>query len=264
LTRSTPKAWWRRRSASTRAEPSTHSCTPHAIIAAKVQDPTWQWLSLDARFLKGQQRSIGWVYAAALRAELSARLGVSWGPVSEGHGEIDGVARPLLELFSQRSAQVEAKTAELIAAWVDEHDGAEPDARALYRLERAAARTSRPSKDHAVEADALRAEWAARAREAGFAPLRLPEGRRSLSGASSLETETVITGALEAVAATSATWLRADLAREIAVRLPATAAPSGPATVELVDRWSSWLRPAASSSTRPAPQASAVAGTAGR
>ena len=37
-------------------DPQLHS---HAIVAAKVQDPTGRWLSLDARFLKYQQRSIG-------------------------------------------------------------------------------------------------------------------------------------------------------------------------------------------------------------
>ncbi len=125
------------------ADPQLHT---HAVIAAKVQDATCKWLSLDARFLKCQQRSISWVYAAALRTELSGRLGVSWGPVSDGHAEIDGVPGELLAVFSQRSQQVEAKTAELVAAWVDEHDGAEPDARTIYQLQRRAVLASRPAK----------------------------------------------------------------------------------------------------------------------
>ena len=50
-------------------DPQLHT---HAVISAKVQDPTGRWLSLDARFLKYQQRTIGWVYDAALRAELTA------------------------------------------------------------------------------------------------------------------------------------------------------------------------------------------------
>lgn len=56
-------------------DPQLHS---HAIISAKVQDETGRWLALDARFLKYQQRSIGWIYDAALRAELTSRLGVAW------------------------------------------------------------------------------------------------------------------------------------------------------------------------------------------
>ena len=55
-------------------DPQLHT---HAIVAAKVQDPTGRWLSLDARFLKKQQRTIGWIYDAALRSELTRRLGVT-------------------------------------------------------------------------------------------------------------------------------------------------------------------------------------------
>ena len=69
-------------------DPQIHT---HAIIAAKVQDPTGRWLALDARFLKRQQRAISWLYAASLRSELTARLGVSWGPMEKGHADIDGV-----------------------------------------------------------------------------------------------------------------------------------------------------------------------------
>ena len=37
-------------------DPQLHT---HTVIAAKVQDPTGKWLSLDARFLKGQQPLAG-------------------------------------------------------------------------------------------------------------------------------------------------------------------------------------------------------------
>ena len=46
-------------------DPQLHT---HAVIWAKVQDADGKWLSLDARFLKQQQRSIGWIYAASLRS----------------------------------------------------------------------------------------------------------------------------------------------------------------------------------------------------
>ncbi len=212
------------------ADPQLHT---HAVIAAKVQDPTCKWLSLDARFLKCQQRSISWVYAASLRIELSGRLGVSWGPVSDGHAEIEGVPHDLLRLFSQRSEQVEAKTAELIAAWVDEHDGAEPDARTIYQLERRAVLASRPAKQDTFDADALRAEWAERARERGFEPLSLPD--RPLTAGVAVDADAVITQALEAVAASSSTWLRADLAREVAALLPADAGGSAAEAVKRID-----------------------------
>ena len=141
------------------------------------------------------------MYAGALRSELSARLGVSWGPIKEGHADIDGVAEDLRKLFSQRDAQVEAKLAELIGAWVDEHGGAEPDAWTISRLERAAVLASRPGKQAAVEADVLRAEWTTRAREAGFEVLSLPNGQGRLAGSATLDVDALIAQALQAVAA---------------------------------------------------------------
>jgi conjugative relaxase-like TrwC/TraI family protein len=56
-------------------DPQLHT---HAVITSKVQDATGTWLALDARFLKRQQRSIGWIYDTALRTELTSRLGVAW------------------------------------------------------------------------------------------------------------------------------------------------------------------------------------------
>ena len=211
-------------------DPQLHT---HAVIWAKVQDPAGKWLSLDARFLKQQQRSIGWIYAASLRSELSARLGVSWGPVCEGHADMEDVPAELLTLFSQRNAQVEARLAEAVAAWVDDHDGAEPDPRTLYRLERNAVLDSRPEKAEPIPAGELRGEWRARAQEAGFDPLAVPPGTRRLR--SSIRDDEVIGQALEAVAASSSSWLRADLAREISARLPAAVAGSATEVVRLVD-----------------------------
>jgi RecA/RadA recombinase len=224
-----------RQHTSREADPQLHT---HAVIWGKVRDPTGKWLSLDARFLKYQQRSIGWVYAAALRSELSARLGVTWGQVSEGHADIDGVPVALLTLFSQRNAQVDATLARSVAAWVDDHDGAEPGPRTLYRLERDAVLASRPGKSEPIEAARLRAEWAERATQAGFAPLALPEGQRRLPGTIDRRDEAVIAEALVAVASSSSTWLGADLAREIAARLPAHVASSVAEVVEVVDRLS--------------------------
>lgn len=151
-------------------DPQLHS---HAIISAKVQDETGRWLALDARFLKYQQRSIGWVYDAALRAELTARLGVDW--VDRGEGVFDLVCVPetVREAFSSRTAQVEAKLAELVRAWSDAHDGEDPDPRTVAGLERDAVLDSRPDKVHGIDAAELHAHWATEARAEGFDPARL-------------------------------------------------------------------------------------------
>ena len=125
-------------------DPQLHT---HAIISAKVQDPTGKWLSLDARFLKRQQRTIGWLYDAALRTELTSRLGVAWDRSTANGRRISRcVPERLRDLFSERSGQVDAKLAELIDRWSAEHDGADPDPKTIAMLERRAVTASRPGE----------------------------------------------------------------------------------------------------------------------
>ena len=217
------------------ADPQLHT---HAVISSKVQDDTGMWLALDARWLKTQQRSLSWVYDAALRSELAGRVGLEWQAVPEGAGQADlaGVPDGLAEVFSKRSRQVEAKLAELIARWTDEHDGTEPGPRELYLLERRAVTSSRPGKDHAIDAEALRADWQAQAHAARFRLDRLPGGQGYLPGTEPIDTEAVIAAALERVAAEQSAWLRTDVSRHIAALLPPGAAQSADDLTDLVDQ----------------------------
>ncbi|CAN5720432.1 hypothetical protein BH20ACT2_BH20ACT2_19970 [soil metagenome] len=215
-------------------DPQLHT---HAVVWAKVQDPTGKWLALDARFLLRQQRSIGWVYDAALRVELSRRLGVDWQPLEPGVGQSDlaGVPAGLREVFSQRRAQVADKLAELIDRWSVEHDGADPDARTLYVLERRAVLASRPGKQHGIDPEMLRAEWRGRAREAGFDPDRLGTGVSRLHGLDAVDREAIVADALARVTDQGSVWLRADLAREIAAFIPAGAVADPDGLIEMID-----------------------------
>ena len=105
------------------ADPQLHT---HAVITAKVQDPTGRWLSLDARFLMRQQRTIGWIYDAALRAELTTRLGVAWDTPDTGPIDLTCIPASVRDALSQRSGQVEAKLAELIGRWSTNTTGPTP------------------------------------------------------------------------------------------------------------------------------------------
>jgi len=233
-------------------DPQLHT---HAIVWSKVQDRTGAWLALDARFLKFQQRSIGWVYQAAIRSELTTRLGVSWERLPDSEmAEITGVPAALRELFSQRTAQVKERLAHYVRSWMEAHDGAEPSPRLLHRFERLAAEHSRPNKGTAPGPEVLRAEWTGRVRDAGFDPVSVPVAVPfpsrdagvdpvsvpvsvpSRSRKARWDPEAVMSGALARVTGRSSAWLRADLAREIAILLPADAAGSGAEVVELVDR----------------------------
>lgn len=217
------------------ADPQLHT---HAVISSKVQDKTGMWLALDARWLKKQQKSLSWVYDAALRSELTGRLGLEWQRVPDDAGQADlvGVPDGLTEVFSKRSRQVEGKLAELISRWTDEHDGTEPGPRDLYLLERRAVTSSRPGKDHAVDAEVLRADWQAQARGAGFRLDRLPGGQGRLPGTEPIDTEAVIATALERVVAEQSAWLRTDVSRHITARLPPGAAASADDLTDLVDQ----------------------------
>ena len=215
-------------------DPQLHT---HAVIAAKVQDPTGKWLSLDARFLKGQQRTIGWIYDAAVRAELTARLGVAWEHGPDGPGDMTCVPEPVRDLLSQRSGQVQEKLAELIGRWSDENDHADPGVRTIAALERSAAVCSRPSKAHGVDGATLHDTWADQARVAGFDPARLTvnalPGRSQESDPSD---EVLIADALHRVAEESATWLRADVARHLATLLPIGQGAPAADVVARIDR----------------------------
>lgn len=216
-------------------DPQLHS---HLVIAAKVQDNTGTWLALDARFLKYQQRTIGWIYDAALRTEMTNRLGVDWVERDNSVFDLACVPEQVRESFSERSAQVDAKFAELVRRWAAEHDGADPDPRTLARLQRSAALASRPGKVQGLDPAELHAHWAADARAAGFNPDHLTSDRitHTVGRAADVTDEAVIAEALRLIAEESATWLRADLARHLATLLPPETARDASRLVDEIDR----------------------------
>jgi conjugative relaxase-like TrwC/TraI family protein len=215
-------------------DPQLHS---HAVISAKVQDETGNWLALDARFLKYQQRTIGWIYDAALRAEMTNRLGVDWVKRDGAVFDLACVPEQVRDALSERSAQVDAKFAELVRRWAADHDGADPEPRTLARLQRAAAVASRPGKVSGFDPAELHAHWTTEAQAAGFNPERLTADRIAEdSRTAGVSDEGVIGEALQLVAEESATWLRADLARHLATILPPGTADDASRLVAEIDR----------------------------
>ncbi|MEZ5350902.1 MAG: MobF family relaxase [Microthrixaceae bacterium] len=216
-------------------DPQLHT---HAVISSKVQDATGRWLSLDARLLKFQQRTIGWIYDAALRTELTNRLGVGWTERDNSAADLTCVPAAVCDLFSKRTGQVDTKLAELLRRWRDEHDGTDPDAHAIAGLERAAVLASRPGKEHGTDSATLRTVWENEARNLGFNPDQLhPEDlARDERSSQRVDDEDLVDEALLHASEESSTWLRSDLARHLATILEPDTTTTAIELVSEIDR----------------------------
>jgi conjugative relaxase-like TrwC/TraI family protein len=89
-------------------DPLLHTHVLVANLARTSDDGVWR--TLDSRKLFAHAKTAGVLYQAQLRHELTRRLGVAWQPVVNGHADIDGVDRELIETFSQRRAPRSSNT----------------------------------------------------------------------------------------------------------------------------------------------------------
>ena len=151
-----------RQATSREDDPQLHT---HAVISAKVQTADGRWWALDARYLKRHQRMLGGLYQSALRAGLSERFGVVWGPVVNGQAEIAGVPDDLLQALSKRTAQVEAALEAKLAEFRG-REGRDPSRWERAALTRQAAVDTRAHKTGNGVAD-LVTRWQVEANELG-------------------------------------------------------------------------------------------------
>ena len=70
-------------------DPLLHTHLVIANAAQAVDDGRWR--TLDSRALYRSSATAGWVYQAALRAELTRRLGVEWEPVVNGLASVSSL-----------------------------------------------------------------------------------------------------------------------------------------------------------------------------
>jgi conjugative relaxase-like TrwC/TraI family protein len=126
----------------------------HVGVANATQGPDDRWTALDGRMLYRHAKTAGYLYQAALRAELQERLGLRWQTVERGAADVRGVPRAIVEHFSRRRAEI----LEQMAA------RGERSARAAQ----VATLETRRRKEYRVPVDRLREEWRAQAAEQGF------------------------------------------------------------------------------------------------
>ena len=133
----------------------------HVLVANLAQGIDGRWSALDGRAIYDTARTGGAVFQAAMRRELTAALGVEWGPVHEDAAEIAGIPHTVLREFSQRHEQ--------IVEWLDDAGEAGPAAAAV------AQRATRSAKQIPADVAAVESDWHARAENAGWGPADLEQ-----------------------------------------------------------------------------------------
>jgi conjugative relaxase-like TrwC/TraI family protein len=136
-------------------DPQLHT---HCLAANLVEHPGG-WGALHSPVLYRHARTAGFVYQAVLRAELTERLGVSWGPIRNGLADIDGIDPALLRAFSKRRVEIEAR--------LETIGDSTPRAAQIATLD------TRRTKEYDVEPQSLTDRWRAEAADHGFKPRQL-------------------------------------------------------------------------------------------
>jgi len=136
-----------------------HNVIPNAVVVTTEAELPggaggWEWRAIDGEALLAEIKTAGYVGAAVLRHDLSARRAVDWLPARNGVAEIAGFPADLLAAFSTRHAEVVAEFAQLVAA------GLEPSgatAEAAQRGSRAPKRVLADAQVDALQRDRLTA-----------------------------------------------------------------------------------------------------------
>nr|MDP8942669.1 relaxase domain-containing protein [Actinomycetota bacterium] len=124
------------------------------VVVTNLTRAEARYSTLDGRLLYAHAKTAGYLYQAALRSEITHRLGLEWGPVRNGRADLVAVPREVIEHFSTRRAEVVEEL---------ERQGTH-----TAQAARVAALDTRRGKDYAVPVDRLRADWRSRAEEFGL------------------------------------------------------------------------------------------------
>jgi conjugative relaxase-like TrwC/TraI family protein len=234
----------------------------HVLVANMARGIDGRWTALDGQALYRTQRTVGVLFQAAMRRELTERLGIEWGPIHRDSAEIAGIPSRVLREFSQRSEQ--------IAEWMEGRGVEGAAARSEALLE------TRTSKQAPADFASVEAAWRERAKALGWGATRLdqllsagtvvaaafdgwmiPTDRWTADGdgtsvrAVSFD-EWVDWLVTTRVTEKSGTFTRFDLAQAVGAALPAgtalatveatvNRALASPIVVQVGDHWIEWL-----------------------
>lgn len=244
-------------------DPNLHT---HLVIANKVQGPDGRWRSIDGQVLYRAAVACSEIYDSTVADLLAQRLPVSFsyrdrGPRHTAAHEIDGISDELLSVFSSRSTEIGATTADLVAAFTDTH-GREPNRVETIRLRQQATLATRPDKE-LTPLPELRQRWRGTAETVtGQPPISIVHGvlTSGNTGVSSIVTTTPATipasgpsalapaeiphdllaryaeATVAAVSTRRATWTQVNLLAEAARTTRALRLPDPTSRIALIDR----------------------------
>ncbi|WP_043738046.1 MobF family relaxase [Nocardia asiatica] len=141
----------------------------HMVIPNKVLGVDGRWSCLDARALHQAAVSLSCRYNATLIGMLQRRLGLQFEERSRGRGkkptlEIVGIPDELIQLFSQRRAEIQTATEQLVLEF-ERCNGHSPDKVTQIKLAKKATLATRGSKPLPRPLEEMFDEWDARATE---------------------------------------------------------------------------------------------------
>lgn len=206
------------------ADPQLHT---HALVVNKVACTDGTWRTIDATELFHHKKSAGMIYQAALRSEIHSRTGLVFDVAdNNGQAEITGVPSELLKMWSKRTAQIAPEAAAKISEYENSLGRSLTSGERAAVIKEAVLRT-RPGKAH-HDAGTLPDRWVTEAAAAGFDPGQVADAVRAAArdavrqaSRQLLEADVAVTvGAVAAAAASRAVFSRADVACQVAARLP--------------------------------------------
>lgn len=221
-----------RQATSREDDPQLHT---HVVISAKVQTDDGRWWALDGRYLKRKQRALGGLYQSVLRAELTHRYGVCWGPILKGQAEIVGMPRELLDAFSKRTRQVDQLLALKVGEF-REREGRDPTRWERAAITREAAEDSRDKKSGSA-ASVLSSRWSHEAAALGWTPERVLSSMRSAARTAPVAHPTLtVADVIDALSAGGSTWARADVVQAVCDVAPPVSQLSGHDWARAIER----------------------------
>ena len=137
-------------------DPHLHT---HVLVPNMVLGDDGKWATLDARWVYTSAKTIGYLYEAQLRHNLTVALGVEWSEVVKGIADIEHIPEDVLKAFSTRRAEIEERMAVR-----NQHSA---------KAAMIAALDTRQRKQPDPGPIELRVRWCERAAEIGFDPTDL-------------------------------------------------------------------------------------------